>query len=809
MKIKFLKTLRSKLMFAGILLTILPLVSIGLVVLKQNRAIAKLSVEESSNLAYADLDHILRGVYGMVATQQEVLQDRVVADLNVAADILKNSGGVSFGDKKITWEAKNQFTKSTQTLALPQMFIGKDAVIVNPDINVPSSLVDEVQKLVGGTCTVFQRMNDSGDMLRVLTNVRTLDGKRAIGTYIPALNPDGKQNPVVSNVLKGETFSGRAFVVNAWYITTYAPIYDRKKNVVGMLYTGVPEQSAKGLRKAVMNIRIGKTGYVWIINSKGEYVVSSKGEQDGKSIIDAKDSTGRLFMRDILEKVTTLKVGEIAEAHYPWKNPGESISRMKMVRFMYYPTWDWIIGAGSYNEEFFAAEQRIKTVSKTGNIFILIVLVISVTASAILWWLLSYRIANPLRKAADMLKDISAGDLTKRMEASSNDEVGLMGRSLNDFADKLEVIIRHIAESATTMGSSSEEFSAVASELAAGAEEMTVQAQEVSNAAEHMSNNITSMAEASGEMNKNSQNVSAAAKQISKFMTTVSTAVEESLANLTSVATASEEMSSTVGEIAKNTEKSREVTQNAVTAVGKTSAQIQTLSAASQEISKVIETIVEIAEQTKLLALNATIEAARAGDAGKGFAVVASEVKELAKQTNSATDDIRKRIEAMQSSTESTVSDIKIIQNAISDVDEIVHTIAAAVEQQNVTVRENVRNITQATDGVKEVARSVTEVNRGVDDIAKNISEVATGANNVSEQSAKAASGLRDVTENIRGVTRAASDTSQAAQQVNISAEDLAHMAVALQESACRFKVSEVQNDSAPVAQHGKNKFLS
>ena len=384
MKTRILKTLRSKLMLAGILLTIIPLICIGLVVLKQSRTVAKLSEEESRTLAYADLDHILLGVcrtlayadldhillgvYGMVMSQQEVLQDRVVADLNVAANELKNAGGVIFGEKKITWKAQNQFTKSEQTLALPQMLIGKEAVIVNSDIKVSSPLVDDVQKLVGGTCTVFQRINDSGDMLRVLTNVRTLGGKRAIGTYIPALNPDGKPNPVISKVLAGETFMGRAFVVNAWYITAYAPIYDSKKNIAGMLYTGVAEQSAKSLRKAIMNIRIGKTGYVWVLNSKGEYVVSQQGEQDGKSIIDTKDSTGKTIIQDILKKAETLKAGEIGEEHYPWVNPGESSSRMKTARFMYYADWDWIIGAGSYDEEFLAAEQRIKKVNNEGNI---------------------------------------------------------------------------------------------------------------------------------------------------------------------------------------------------------------------------------------------------------------------------------------------------------------------------------------------------------------------------------------------------------------------------------------------------------
>ena len=129
---------------------------------------------------------------------------------------------------------------------------------------------DEVQALVGGTCTLFQRMNPAGDMLRVCTNVLKLDGTRAIGTYIPAANPDGSPNPVIATVLKGETFVGRAFVVNQWCITAYRPICDENRNVVGVLYFGIPQEEVPELRQGIMDMVVGKTGYVFVLAGSGD-----------------------------------------------------------------------------------------------------------------------------------------------------------------------------------------------------------------------------------------------------------------------------------------------------------------------------------------------------------------------------------------------------------------------------------------------------------------------------------------------------------------------------------------------------------
>ena len=181
-------------------------------------------------------------------------------------------------------------------------------------------------------------------MLLVATSVQAADGRRAIGTYIPSRNADGSENPVVSTVLRGETYLGRAFVVNGFYITAYEPIYDSARRVIGALYAGTPQSEAlKALRARILQIKIGKSGYVFAMNAsgnlRGRYVISKNGQRDGENIWDAQDSTGRYFIREICAKALTLKPHETAAAHYRWVNPGDPAPRMKHAYFTYYKPW--------------------------------------------------------------------------------------------------------------------------------------------------------------------------------------------------------------------------------------------------------------------------------------------------------------------------------------------------------------------------------------------------------------------------------------------------------------------------------------
>jgi len=224
------------------------------------------------------------------------------------------------------------------------------------------------------------------------------------------------------------------------------------------------------------------------------------------------------------------------------------------------------------------------------------------------------------------------------------------------------------------------------------------------------------LSQSAAELSRVSQEMGSSAEQTASQANMVSAGSEQVSRNIQTVATAADEMGASIREIAKNTADATKVATAAVRSAQDTNITIGKLGQSSAEIGQVIKVITSIAQQTNLLALNATIEAARAGEAGKGFAVVANEVKELAKETAKATEDISRKIEAIQTDTTGAVTAIEEIGSVIGQINDIQNTVASAVEEQSVTTNEITRNLTEAAKGGADISRSIA----GVAEAARN-----------------------------------------------------------------------------------------
>jgi methyl-accepting chemotaxis protein len=431
--------LQFKLVFIGCLLVLLPQIIVVSITFFQNRSTLSFTINETKKQAFANLDQLAKSVYGLVQSHQEVNEKNIVSALNVAQEFVQQGGGLSMDENSVSWIATNQFSLATSTVKLPRMKIGNSWLGQVSDPNIPVAVVDKVRETVSVTCTIFQRMNAAGDMLRVATNVVKNDGTRAIGTYLPSVNPDGKPNPVVTAVMKGETFTGRAYVVNNWYVTSYKPLKDGEGKIIGMLYVGVPIESVKSLRETITQIVVGKTGYVWVLDSKGTYVVSKKGKRDGEDISALQDEKGNFFIQEMVKKALALKPGEIGEHFYPWLDPGEGQTRIKVARFMYFAPWDWIIGVGSAQDEFLETAMKIKNSAWQNGLILLAVLLISLAAALLVWIVMAKKITEPIVTLTNAAEKMSMGDLTIAIDTSSQDEIGALAKAIKRMQTSLKL----------------------------------------------------------------------------------------------------------------------------------------------------------------------------------------------------------------------------------------------------------------------------------------------------------------------------------------------------------------------------------
>ncbi len=306
-----------------------------------------------NDAAEREIGRLVNGLFNTCKTQQKLLDQTMQSNLRVAQDLLKKAGGASLSSAdSITWDAVNQQSQKKDKIALPVLSVGGTPIARNTTFDQPSVLVDDVTALVGGTCTLFQRMNQEGDMLRIATNVRKTDGSRAVGTFIPARD-NGQTNGIISEVLEGKTFLGRAFVVNAWYVTAYAPMYAPDGAIIGMLYVGIPEQDNVILKEALLSSKIGDTGYIFVMDSKGDLLVHPRADLVGKNVI--RDLNIKEFQQALDQKNT-----EMTGIDYLFEG------RKKFIFYAYLENWDWLICASGYWDEMtkLAAANSMKILKK-------------------------------------------------------------------------------------------------------------------------------------------------------------------------------------------------------------------------------------------------------------------------------------------------------------------------------------------------------------------------------------------------------------------------------------------------------------
>ncbi|MBN1141593.1 MAG: Cache 3/Cache 2 fusion domain-containing protein [Deltaproteobacteria bacterium] len=673
---------------------------------------------EIESLAMKEAEKTAQDIYLMVQAMQESVSQTVENNLRVADEVFKTMGEITFDADTVPWTAFNQFTNEKQTVELAKLTVGGQWLGQNTSFSTPTPVVDRVAELVGGTTTVFQRMNRAGDMLRVATNVRKKDGTRAVGTYIPALNPDGSANPVIKTVLGGKTYRGLAFVVDAWYVTAYQPIWNAGRNhVVGIIYYGQKQESISSLRQGVLNTKVGSNGQVYILGAggqdEGRYLITRDTAKDGKTGLQDTDQNQKPYIRSFLEKASTL-VGKatggaipVAFDRYQLKDQKDNRIHTKEVAITYFEPWKWVIVAELDKADLAATLEQLNESFKKAIYLIIGIAILMLLIAVPCAYFFARGIGVPLQKTVNMIDALQQGILDQRLNMTRSDEVGRMAKALDAFADNLQ-----------------NEILTAFQKLAAG--DFTFEATGLIR--KPLADANARLNEVMAQVQINSRQISAAAGQISDASQTLSQSATEQASSLEEIGSSMTEINSRTQNNAEHAQQASHFSMQAREAADKGNQQMREMIKAMEEInisgqniSKIIKVIDEIAFQTNLLALNAAVEAARAGQHGKGFAVVAEEVRNLAARSAKAAQETAGLIE---NSVKKAENGMEIARRTGSAFQEIVGGIGKTTDL-----------VTEIAAGSKEQAQGIAQINQGLHQI-----ENVTQQNTASAEESAAAS---------------------------------------------------------------------
>jgi len=554
----------------------------------------------------------------------------------------------------------NQKNGQSEQVSLPVLASG--SLVIDQQA---CSFLDQIKHRLSAKLTqltIFQVA--PGKLVRMATTIVKPDGSRAVYTYIPA------DSPIYQTVMQGKPYEETTFIFKQLYLTLYEPVLDSNGKVIAVLFAGRPVFDSI-LRQELKETHIKGHGYPFVYTDQGLLVYHPT--LVGKNVFQV-PKVGALFK--------SASSGSLVS--YLWKGK-HKISYV--THLDQYKLW---IGFGVARE---ALTGPIVSSIVSNNVGAGIILACLGIGGVLL---VIFNLSRQLKRFAQKAKLVAQGDYNVHFDYSAQDALGVLAESLNLVVKNTRQVVQDVLKESKRLVQNSEELTHISEESST----LSVQLKEKASST-HSS--LEQMAGSTSEV--------------------VST-MEELASNATTIASAAEEMSNTIAEIAQNTQKAQEITSTGVNKVEVISEKVNELGGAAAEITSVTETIATISAQTNLLALNATIEAARAGEAGKGFAVVATEIKELAKQTGDATEEIKRKIEAMQNATDTTVSQVKEITEVIQDINQIVTTIAAAIEEQSVTTRDIAANVGNISSGVEVTKNKVIEVSEEVNGVERDIEEV-------------------------------------------------------------------------------------
>lgn len=739
--------LGPKVIGLALVAALIPTSALYVLLNKQSTPLLSKIDTQITSLVDNNLERIVENVYSSCQTVSILALDKLEDAINVSRYLIKNVGGISLSENKISWDISNQETGEMIKVELPQLLLGTQPIEKNNSFAVETPVIDDIGELTSSIATVFQVMPDKSGIIRVATNLGSnASDKRSIGTFIPAINKDGTKNEIVDAVLNGKTYKGTSFAIDDWYLAHYDPIEDSRGQIIGAIGTGIKQNSVQSLNKAIKNISVGKDGYVWVLRANSKSLRESltlKSENKSESDI-INDASTRSY-QFILENAPKLASFQIKVFKTRWIDPGEDEGSGKTIQYAYFPEWKWIIGVTAYDRDFEKTYEQVRTTYHgllqatqwTGVIVLLIV--------GALAFYFGRRITLPISEVTSIAGLVAKGDIGSALGQIKNsrlknnlfnfgpiegDETSQLYQSVSTMIDNLNRLIGQVKKSSIQLISTATEISATAK-----TQENTVH-----------------------DFSTSSNEIAAAVKEISS----TSQELYKTMSNVSDVANETGSMADAGLRELGNMQESM---QNLIQASTSIASKLAVITEKTGNINNVVTTISKVADQTNLLSLNASIEAEKAGEYGVGFAVVAREIRRLADQTAVATTDIEQIVNDMQSSVTAGVMEM---------------------DRFNEEVRSGADEVGQISDRLEKIILQVQELSPRFESVKGGMQSQSQGAQQINDA--------------MINLTDAAERTTKSLKEFEQATRDLHKSVDALRGEVSRFNLSEhnhVDNNEA------------
>jgi methyl-accepting chemotaxis protein len=683
--------LQTHVALLGVLAAGVPLTAAAVVAWRAQRRVEDSVANELANLSRQNARQVVLDAYNQCRTMHELVQHQVELSLAAAREAVAQRGGLKVSPDKVRWDVEDPPPGVASRWELPRLLVGSQWLGQVRATGDQVPVVDDARKRTGASVSVLQRASERGDLLRVATTLRGAGGTRALATLLPATLPDGSPDPIVEALLRGESYRGLSHVLGSSYLTAYEPFRDDRGRVAGALAVGQDVAGIAILREALTSVRLGRDGYLFVLTGtgpgRGSYVISKDGARDGESLWGQQDASGNKPVQEMVTRALAAAPGEVAFHRYPWQNPGESAARMKLSAFTYFAPWDWVVGAGVYEDDYYAVVRDARAQFddlQRGNLAIMVAALFLAGLASVRY---GRRLAAPLRRLTEVAKTVARGDLHAAARLASEGgghglgarETQELARAQQEMAQRLITLLGQVKETSAQVLSSASQISATAKQ-----ERTTFQA---------LGTSTTDVATTVQEISSTSQELVRTMSQVSEVSRDTARLADDGRTKL-------QGMEQHMCELAGAT--------HAI------SARLEAINAKAADINSIITTINRVADQTNLLSLNAAIQAEKAGEHGLGFGVVAREIRRLADQTGSATLDIEQMVKQMQDAVSDGVGEMETFTEAVKRGTQEVGLASTQLGRVIERVQDLTPRFQQAQEGMQAQAQGASQIHESI-----------------------------------------------------------------------------------------------